>query len=70
MKNLRFNSLVERHYPALYAIAARVTSDPVAAISLTQRAFRRARRHLSENAAISRSRGALVQILLLEIASA
>ena len=63
MKTLTFDQVVERHYPALYALAARLTGSPRRASIVTRRTLR----HASENPAISR--GLLVQALLLEIAA-
>ena len=37
--NLRFDSLVARHYPAVYSLAAKLTDDPRRAAVLTQAAF-------------------------------
>ena len=35
-KNLRFNTLVARYYPAVYSFALRLTDDPREAIMLTR----------------------------------
>jgi hypothetical protein len=64
MKTSAFDRVVERHYPTLYTLAARLTKSPQRASTVTRRAFR----HVSDNPAIDR--GLLVQVLLLEIAAA
>ena len=42
----RFDSLVARHYPAVYNFASRLTGDPRKAVLLTYRAFNSIRKQL------------------------
>lgn len=42
----RFDSLVARHYPAVYNFASRLTDDPRKAVLLTYRAFNSIRKQL------------------------
>jgi DNA-directed RNA polymerase specialized sigma24 family protein len=44
----RFDSLVDRYYPAVYSFAARLTEDPRDANDLARAAFRNTRRQLTQ----------------------
>ena len=44
----RFDSLVDRYYPAVYSFAARLTEDPRDASDLARAAFRNTRRQLTQ----------------------
>jgi hypothetical protein len=45
-KRARFDSLVARHYCAVYNFASRVTDDPLEAVLLTHDAFNSSRKQL------------------------
>jgi hypothetical protein len=45
-KRARFNTLVARHYSAVYSFASRLTDDPLEAVLLTHDAFNRTRKLL------------------------
>jgi hypothetical protein len=45
-KRARFNTLVARHYPAVYSFASRLTDDPLEAVLLTHGAFNSTRQLL------------------------
>jgi|ERR687887_395712 DNA-directed RNA polymerase specialized sigma24 family protein len=45
-KRARFNTLVARHYPAVYSFASRLTDDPLEAVLLTHDAFNTTRKLL------------------------
>jgi DNA-directed RNA polymerase specialized sigma24 family protein len=45
-KRARFNTLVARHYPAVYSFASRLTADPLEAVLLTHDAFNNTRKLL------------------------
>ena len=59
-RRARFDSLVARHYPAVYNFASRLTDDPRGAVLLTHRAFNSIRKELW----LCRDEVALVRILL------
>ena len=44
----RFDTLVDRYYPAVYSFAARLTEDPRDASDLARAAFRNTRRQLTQ----------------------
>src|SRR5437763_13799531 len=56
----RFDSLVARHYPAVYNFASRLTDDPREAVLLTYRAFNSMRKQLL----LTRDEIAIVRIIL------
>ena len=62
----RFDSLVARHYPAVYNFASRLTDDPREAVLLTYRAFNSIRKQLW----LPRDENALVRILLKAVVRA
>src|SRR4029077_17350273 len=62
----RFDSLLARHYPAVYNFASRLTDDPREAVLLTYRAFNSIRKQLW----LPRDENALVRILLKAVVRA
>jgi hypothetical protein len=62
----RFDSLLARHYPAIYNFASRLTDDPREAVLLTYRAFNSIRKQLW----LPRDENALVRILLKAVVRA
>ena len=62
----RFDSLLPRHYPAVYNFASRLTDDPQEAILLTYRTFNSIRKQLW----LPRDENALVRILLKAVVRA
>ena len=62
----RFDSLLARHYPAVYNFASRLTDDPREAVLLTYRAFNSIRKQLW----LPRDEIALVRILLKAVVRA
>jgi hypothetical protein len=62
----RFDSLVARHYPAVYNFTSRLTDDPREAVLLTYRAFNSVRKQLW----LPRDEIALVRILLKAVVRA
>lgn len=59
-KRARFDTLVARHYPAVYTFASRLTDDPREAVLLTHHAFNSTRKQLRSR----RNEVALVIILV------
>ena len=45
-KNLGFDGVVARYYPAVYSLAVRLTDDPRTALALTKEAFQNAQKQL------------------------
>ena len=62
----RVDSLVARHYPAVYNFASRLTDDPREAVLLTYRAFNSIRKQLW----LPRDEIAVVRILLKAVVRA
>ena len=62
-KSSRFDDLVARYYPAVYAFASLLTNDPRAAIALTRSAFESVRDQLDK----LRSRSSVATVLLLAV---
>src|SRR4029077_4274993 len=62
----RFDSLLARHYPAVYNFASRLTDDPREAVLLTYRAFNSIRKQLW----LPRDENSLVRILLKAVVRA
>jgi hypothetical protein len=62
----RFDSLLARHYPAVYNFASRLTDDPREAVLLTYRAFNSIRKQLF----LPHDENVLVRILLKAVVRA
>jgi hypothetical protein len=62
-KNLRFDSLVARYYPAVYSFACQLTDDPRDAIELTRNTFRSVQKQLAS----LRDQTAVATILILAV---
>lgn len=65
MKNntSRFDSLVDRYYPAVYGMAAKLTDDPREAVALTRAAFGNAQKQLAN----LRDKTAIAAVLLTSV---
>jgi DNA-directed RNA polymerase specialized sigma24 family protein len=62
-KNLNFDRLVARYYPAVYSFAARLTDDPRDAVALTRQAFNGTRKQLQK----MRSQTAIATVLIAAV---